>query len=126
MASAYGVTPLRDDQILIGKATGDAADAAAITSVASSFAGNAPLWTYVLAEATTMAYNVHDGHIDGGQTAPMKLGPVGGRIVAETFGGILLADSKSILYDSSFQQDNELVGSGPVTFADIIHAVITN
>jgi hypothetical protein len=126
VASAYGVAPLRDDQILIGKATGDAEDTMAITSVARSFAGKAPLWTYVLAEATSMAYNVHDGHIDGGQIAPMKLGPVGGRIVAETFGGLLLADSKSILYDPSFQQDNDLVGSGPVTFADIIHAVTTH
>jgi Animal haem peroxidase len=126
VANAYGISPLRDDQILIGKATGVADDATGITAVASSFAGKAPLWTYVLAEATATAYNVHDGHIDGAQVAPMRLGPVGGRIVAETFGGLLLADSSSILYDSSFQPDPGLVGSGPVSFADIIHAVITN
>jgi hypothetical protein len=51
VARAMGLTPLRDDQILVGKASGESADAASITSVSPAFAGKAPLWTYILAEA---------------------------------------------------------------------------
>ena len=97
VARAMGIRPLRDDQILIGKATGDATEATPITSISSTFAGKAPLWAYILAESTAHAYRIENGAIVGSQKAPFTLGPVGGRIVAETFVGLLLSDSNSIL-----------------------------
>jgi hypothetical protein len=125
VAQAMGLTPLRDDQILVGKATGDPADAEAITALSAGFAGKAPLWTYILAEATASAYNVHDGHIDGAPRGPMRLGPVGGRIVAETFVGLMAADSSSILFDTSFRPDASFVRNNQFGFRELIRAVTT-
>jgi len=97
VARAIGIRPLADGQLLIGKATGDAADAKAITEVSPGLAGRAPLWTYVLSEAVNTAYRVSNGKIVGAQRAPMRLGPVGSRIVMETFAGLLASDSSSIM-----------------------------
>src|SRR5262249_39224029 len=118
VARAMGLQPLRDDQILVGKATGDPADAEAITTLSAGFAGKAPLWTYVLAEPTATAYNVHDGHIDGAPRAPMRLGPVGREIVAETFVGLMAADPTSVLFDPSFRPDPTFVRNGQFGFRD--------
>lgn len=123
VAQALGVQPLRDDQILIGKATGDPADTVAITAVAPGFVGKAPLWTYVLAEATASAFPVRDGQIVGRQRAPMRLGPVGGRIVAETFVGLMAADSTSVLYDPTFRPDPAFVRNNQFGFRELIRAV---
>jgi hypothetical protein len=125
VAQAMGLRPLRDDQILIGKATGDPADAEAITSVAPGFAGKAPLWTYMLAEATASAYNVHDGHIDGAQRAPMRLGPVGQRIVAETFVGLMAVDRSSVLFDPTFRPEPAFTRNNQFGFRELIRAVTT-
>lgn len=124
VARAMGVRPLRDDQILIGKATGDPADAVPITAVSPAFAGKAPLWTYILAEATASAFRVRDGHIVGGQVAPFRLGPVGGRIVAETFGGLMLVDRSSVLYAPGFRPDPALGRSGKFGIKELIQAAI--
>ena len=102
VARAMGIRPLPDNQILIGKATGDATEATPITSISSSFAGKAPLWAYILAESTAHAYRIENGAV-GSQKAPFTLGPVGGRIVAETFVGLLLSDANSILNSSTKQ-----------------------
>jgi hypothetical protein len=101
VARVMGLRPLPDNQILIGKATGDASEATPITSISSSFAGKAPLWAYILAESTAHAYRIENGAIVGSQKAPFTLGPVGGRIVAETFVGLLLSDANSILNSST-------------------------
>ena len=64
----------------------------------SVFAGNCPLWTYILAEAAnyrekeTIPVKETDKTI---QTP--KLGPVGGRIVAEVFLGLMFGDANSML-----------------------------
>jgi hypothetical protein len=126
VARRMGVRPLRDDQILIGKATGDAEDAMAITEVAPSFAGKAPLWTYILAEGTASAFNVRDGQIHGEQIAPMRLGPVGGRIVAETIVGIMAVDRSSVLYNPFFRPDPAFVRNGRFGFRELIRAVLVN
>ena len=86
VARAMGITPLADDQILVGAATGDPADQRTLTSVSANFAGAAPLWVYVLAEAAA-------------QTGPNagRLGPVGGRLVAETIVGLLASDPSSVV-----------------------------
>jgi hypothetical protein len=71
VARAMGIEPLSEEEL-------DLADAA------PSFVGHAPLWYYVLREAQLRA----DGR---------RLGPVGGRIVAEVLIGLLAADPLSYL-----------------------------
>ena len=55
-----------------------------IGAVYGPFAASTPLWYYILAEAKALAGGLH-------------LGPVGGRIVAETLIGLLRADPTSYL-----------------------------
>jgi len=98
-----GVRVLRDDEILIGKATGDTSEAVAVSALAPTLADKTPLWAYILAESTATAYRVVNGAIVGAQRAPFRLGPVGSRIVAETFIGLLASDPNSIINVSQMQ-----------------------
>lgn len=98
VARAMGLIPLTDDKISIGKFTGDPADivAQSIATIGDGkgFVNNCPLWTYVLAETVESTVTVKTLEGDK-KIKTRKLGPVGGRIVAETFVGLLLADSSS-------------------------------
>jgi len=101
VAKAMGEAPLSDDQILIGKAVDKPAKDETpfpITKVAPVFKGNCPLWTYILAEAMQ---NKEDVKIPVEEDVPPistpRLGPVGGRIVAEVFLGLMFADKHSLL-----------------------------
>jgi hypothetical protein len=97
VARAMGVKPLDDKQILIGKFTGQKADIIGpINEIHKGFVENCPLWTYVLAETveTEVAVNTTKGPR---KVKTRQLGPVGGRVVTETFVGILLGDSSSYL-----------------------------
>lgn len=75
VAARLGIPVLTNEQII-----------AAIPRLAvlndPAYKGEAPLWLYILAESRI----VHNG---------AKLGPVGSRIVAEVFGGLLAADVRS-------------------------------
>ena len=99
IARAMGLKPLDDSEIIIGKFdTGDPKDIKfkSITEIGDrgAFVCNCPLWTYVLAETVLTTREVLTKQ--GPQKIPTRqLGPVGGRIVAETFIGLLLADSSS-------------------------------
>ncbi|MBP0110217.1 peroxidase family protein [Bradyrhizobium vignae] len=103
VARAMNVTPLADDQIVIGKAVDEPGPDDPQTKIASIangvFAGNCPLWTYILAEArqfqTTVAIPATGAPAAGINTP--QLGPVGGRIVAEVFLGMLFGDNSSVL-----------------------------
>jgi hypothetical protein len=99
VAKAMGVTPL--ETILIGKFEGEVEaedindlkdeNDKPITNPANVFENNCPLWAYCLAET-----NQHT--IPGKFGVNSKLlGEVGGRIVAETFAGLLVTDSQSFL-----------------------------
>ena len=101
IARAMGVTPLADEEIRIGAASDDAGSLPSITQVVEAFAGNCPLWTYVLAEAardfraapeSETVPTTTDGDLLVGTP---KLGEVGGTIVAETFAGMMLQDRHS-------------------------------
>ena len=95
IARAMGVQPLQDADIKIGKFTGIAGDIKGpITQFSPAFADNCPLWTYVLAETEEVTVKVKTKQGDK-SVKTRRLGPVGGRIVAETFIGLLLADSTS-------------------------------
>ncbi len=97
VAKAMGIVPL--DEILIGKFQ-DEVDAFNLNDLkdkndkdrpVKAFIDNCPLWTYCLAE--TKDHTVPG--LFGNNTK--QLGPVGGRIVAETFAGLLTKDSQSFL-----------------------------
>jgi hypothetical protein len=97
IAKAMGLVPLPDSQIIIGKFTGDPADIIGpIDKVDQAFVGNCPLWTYVLAETVETDMTIKTTKGDR-KIKTRQLGPVGGRIVVETFAGILLTDSSSYL-----------------------------
>jgi Animal haem peroxidase len=97
IARAMGVRPLADKDILIGKFTGDPADIiGSIGQIDPAFTENSPLWTYVLAETVETEVTVKTTKGDK-QIKTRQLGPIGGRIVAETFVGLLLGDSSSYL-----------------------------
>ena len=68
----------------IGAPALSASDLSDIGGVYAPFAASTPLWYYILAEAKALAGGLH-------------LGPVGGRIVAETLIGLLRADPTSYL-----------------------------
>ena len=95
VARAMGIEPLKDSEIIIGKFTGDPADIKGpVTQVSDAFKDNCPLWTYVLAETREVMVPVKTKQGDK-PVKTRKLGPVGGRIVAETFIGLMLSDSTS-------------------------------
>lgn len=125
VARAMGEVPLADADIKIGKFTGDPADALKpITAFGAAFAGNCPLWTYVLAETVETAVTVKTTQGDQALKARL-LGPVGGRIVAETMVGLLLADSSSFLaQDPLWRPDPDLMVAGRFGLRELIAAAL--
>jgi Animal haem peroxidase len=100
VACAMGVKPLDDKDILIGKGVDkpDAGDApVGIDTVAPVFKNNCPLWTYILAEAMKHQEKVQIPVQEHLSITTPQLGPVGGRIVAEVFLGLLFGDNHSLL-----------------------------
>ncbi len=87
---------LNDEQILIGQAV-DTPDAPlpSIVSFGDVFRNNCPLWTYILAEAVVHKEPVTTPTQQGTSINTPKLGPVGGRIVAEVLLGLLFGDHSS-------------------------------
>jgi hypothetical protein len=102
VATKMGATVLKDEEILIGQGV-DKPDKPLPNIVdvgGKAFAGNCPLWTYILAEAMRNPQTpppVIPVKETGLQVTTPQLGPVGGRIVAEVFLGLLFADSGSYL-----------------------------
>jgi hypothetical protein len=98
VANAMGLDPLDPTELLVGKATVDDTKNtnknivdtinAVKAGLGDEFAENVPLWFYILSEVQTKVTK---------DDAPIRLGPVGGRIVAETFAGLLLGDEHSFL-----------------------------
>jgi len=102
VARAMGVTPLKDCEIVIGKAVDAPSGDDVLGKLSelpqlSAFLGKCPLWTYILAEAARTQTAV-DIPVKGGMKIKTpQLGPVGGRIVAEVFLGMLFGDNDSFL-----------------------------
>lgn len=102
VAKAMGVTPLKDDEIVIGKAVDSPSGDDVVGKLSelkdlSAFWGNCPLWTYILAEAAKNRTEVSIPVQGGIKVITPQLGQVGGRIVAEVFLGILFGDNGSFL-----------------------------
>lgn len=102
VARAMGISP---DLILSGR------DLDLPEDLKEKFGDNAPLWFYVLREA---------GHYCEG----LKLGPVGSRIVAEVFIGLIYGDPLSYLrIDPGWQPKKDQFGAladGRFTMADLL------
>jgi hypothetical protein len=80
-------------------------------AAAKGYHRQTPLWYYILKEAELLG---------GGQ----KLGPVGGRIVAEVLIGLLLGDQRSYLTaNPSFQPDLPAKAPGTFSMTDLLNFV---
>jgi hypothetical protein len=93
---------LKDEEIMIGKAVdapedGDVRGTIASIADLSPFKGNCPLWTYILAEAAKNQEPVKIPVQEDKTITTPRLGPVGGRIVAEVFLGMMFGDNDSLL-----------------------------
>ncbi|MDB5580988.1 MAG: hypothetical protein JWR80_6164 [Bradyrhizobium sp.] len=104
VARAMNVPVLHDDQIMIGKAvdTEDPNDPQSkpvpiVQAAGAVFANNCPLWTYILAEAMHHKADVQAPVLEPTIIKTPRLGPVGGRIVAEVFLGMMFGDGSSML-----------------------------
>jgi len=102
VARAMNQKLLEDKEIIIGKAVDpadiDPADSSVpIVSINPVFAGNCPLWTYILAEAALHKQSIKIPVTTDVNVNTPQLGPVGGRIVAEVFLGMLFGDGSSML-----------------------------
>jgi hypothetical protein len=89
--------PVPDEDLKIGPATeAAAANNKSLVSISRAFKNKAPLWFYVLAEAQQEFRN---------NRTPIRLGPVGGRIVAEVIVGLMAADKTSVLHQKNFRPE---------------------
>jgi heme peroxidase len=113
VARAMGVRPIRDEELRVGKATEeDAGSNPRLVEICPGFRRNAPLWTYVLAEAQ---------HAFVDDRTPLRLGPVGGTIVAEVFAGLLLHDSTSFVrQDPCFRPRSEFMRNERFGMAELL------
>ncbi len=105
VARAMGVTVLKDNEITIGKAVDspdnsgtdpDVRGTIATLPQLAPFKGNCPLWTYVLAETFRNQVTVQTPVTEKTKITTPQLGPVGGRIVAEVFLGLMFGDNDSM------------------------------
>jgi hypothetical protein len=100
VARALGVPVLTDDKLRVGKANEDSNKPGPeqnklLVDLSPRFRNNAPLWYYILAESQQVFQN---------NDTPIQLGPVGGRIVAEVFTGLMLGDHHSFLNQNPYFQ----------------------
>src|SRR5438105_7452908 len=98
VARAMGVEPVKEENLRVGKAVvDDWAKNKTLKEINPIFEDNAPLWYYVLAEAHYEWFLRAKAKGGKGDEEPVRLGTVGGRIVAETLIGLLWADGSSYL-----------------------------
>lgn len=98
VARRIGAKVLHDDEIWIGQGVDDPPkDRPNILSVSKAFRHNCPLWTYVLAEAMHHVEAVKAPVAGDVTVNTPKLGPVGGRIVAEVILGLMFHDPRSVI-----------------------------
>jgi hypothetical protein len=145
VARRLGIVPLSDDVLWSAgsriplppdagaddkKALKDAADARAafrdawVDGNGGFLKGNAPLWYYVLREAEFFGATepTREGAAFGGQ----HLGPVGSRIVAETFVGLLWLDRSSFLHTvRGFRPLDAVTGGKPLTLGRLVSFALT-
>ena len=123
VARALGETPIPDEKLLIGKATAKDPKVP-LVHVAAGFAGRAPLWVYILSEAQVVSWDRAGSGVPT-DDIPIKLGPVGGRIVAEVFAALLRGDPKSYLHEKpAFRPIPEFTRDGKFGLAELINVAL--
>jgi hypothetical protein len=105
VAEAMGIPPLSQADLFD--------DVGVDQGVKDDLAGRAPLWFYVLKEAEKTA-------------GAARLGPVGGRIVAEVLIGLLAGDSLSYLNVNPLWKPTLGPTEGKFTLSDLINFAIPN
>ena len=94
-----------------------------IVEVAPGLAGNAPLWAYILSEAQVMSWKNASGPVS--DKTPIRLGPVGGRLVAEVFASLLRGDRTSYLYaEPAFTPIPDFTRNGTFGLAQLINVAL--
>jgi hypothetical protein len=97
VARALKEQPIPDDELVIGKATAEDRDKPrTLKDIAPGCADRAPLWAYILSEAQVTSRD-RAAYGASPDSIPIKLGPVGGRIVADVFAALLRGDPTSYL-----------------------------
>ena len=123
VARALGMPVIADEELVIGKAIADS-QPKPITEIAAGFAGNAPLWAYILSEAQVTSWKNAVPRADKNQI-PVRLGPVGGRLVAEVFASLLRGDPTSYLYaEPAFEPLTEFTRGGTFGLAELINVAL--
>ena len=123
VATALGMPLIPDEELVIGKATADSPKKP-ISQVARGFAGNAPLWAYILSEAQVTSWKNADPGL-AKNDIPIKLGPVGGRLVAEVFASLLRGDPTSYLYaETKFAPIKDFTHGGTFGLAELINVAL--
>lgn len=98
VARAMCINPLKDEDINLGAAVDEPEKPLVnILDVSEIFKGNCPLWTYILAEAMQYKEKIKIPVVEETYITTPLLGPVGGRIVAEVFLGLMFGDKNSYL-----------------------------
>lgn len=113
VAGMMGFPPIADDDLRVGSATEAAwVHNKPIVELSPRFRNNAPLWFYILAEAQQQFRD---------DSTPIRLGPVGGRIVGEVLIGLLYRDKYSFLnVNPSFQPLPEMCSGRHFSMADLL------
>jgi hypothetical protein len=116
VALAMGLDPIEDKDLRVGKAVlSDLGKNPTLVSLdpKNSFKENAPLWYYILAEAQFEWSKRANAKGSKGNEEPLRLGAVGGRIVAETLIGLILGDGHSYLRQApNWRSDDDIESMG--------------
>ena len=122
VAVALGIPPIADEKLMIGPAT-VGGKRKPIVEVAPGLAGNAPLWAYILSEAQVISWKNASGPVS--DETPIRLGPVGGRLVAEVFASLLRGDRTSYLYaEPTFKPIPDFTRNGTFGLAQLINVAL--
>jgi Animal haem peroxidase len=128
VARAMHLPVLADKDILIGKAVdapepGDVLGPIDAIKGLEAFKRNCPLWTYILAEAAQNRVSVQIPVTEGKSISTPQLGPVGGRIVAEVFLGLMFGDNNSFL---NLQPDWQPASGPNYALRDFVKFALSN
>ena len=120
VARALGEKVIPDEHLVIGKAT-EKGEKTPLAQIAGSFAGRAPLWAYILSEAQVTSWDRASSRVSP-DNIPIKLGPVGGRIVAGVFAALLRGDPTSYLNEGAlFTPVMDFTRDGRFGLAELIN-----
>jgi hypothetical protein len=124
VADRLGEKPIEDEKLVIGKATADDPKKKPLVEISEGFAGKAPLWAYILSEAQVTSWD-RAGPGMAKDDIPVKLGPVGGRIVAEVFAALLCGDPTSYLRrENAFRPIPEFTRDDKFGLAELINVAL--